>query len=98
MSQSVDATASSALDAAPSENTALGTTTHPTDRPIPLWPEGVLMVAAGIVLIAVGLKHRVFLQRKYQELKRAADEFQRQGGLEDLAQVAKQAQELLKGK
>jgi hypothetical protein len=69
----------------------------PTDRPIPLWPEGVLAVAAGVTLLIIGLRHRTWIQRKVDEGQRMVAEFQRQGGLEDLTQVAKQAGELLKG-
>lgn len=71
--------------------------TDPTDRPIPLWPEGVLAVAAGVTLLIIGLRHRTWLQRKADEGQRMVAEFQRQGGLEDLTQVARQAGELLKG-
>jgi hypothetical protein len=71
--------------------------TDPTDRPIPLWPEGVLVAAAGITLLIIGLRHRTWLQRKADEAQRMVAEFQRQGGLEDLTQVARQAGELLKG-
>jgi len=69
----------------------------PTDRPIPLWPEGVLALAAGVTLLIIGLRHRTWLQRKADEGQRMVAEFQRQGGLEDLTQVARQAGELLKG-
>ena len=69
----------------------------PAEQPIPLWPEGVLAVVAGITLLVIGLRHRVYLQRKAQELQRAVEEFQRQGGMEDLSHVAKQAGDFLKG-
>jgi len=69
----------------------------PTDRPIPLWPEGVLVAAAAVTLLIVGLRHRTWIQRKVDEGQRMVAEFQRQGGLEDLTQVARQAGELLKG-
>jgi len=78
-----------------SETTALAKS-DPTDRPIPVWPEGVLAVVAGVTLLVIGLRHRVYLQRKVQEAQRAVEEFQRQGGLDDLTQVAKQAGEFLK--
>jgi hypothetical protein len=68
----------------------------PTDRPIPLWPEGALALAAGLVLLAIGLKHRTWLTRKAKEVQRAAEEFQRQGGVEGLSQVAQNATELLR--
>lgn len=71
--------------------------TDPTDRPIPLWPEGVLVAAAAVTLVIIGLRHRTWIQRKVDEGQRMAAEFQRQGGLEDLTQVARQAGELLKG-
>lgn len=72
--------------------------TSATDRPIPLWPEGLLAIAAGMTLIVIGLRHRVYLQRKARELQRMLEEFQRQGGLEELAQVARQAGEFLQGR
>ena len=53
--------------------------------------------ADDITLLVIGLRHRVYLQRKARELQRAVEEFQKQGGLEDLTQVARQAGELLKG-
>ncbi|MGV3724393.1 MAG: hypothetical protein ACO1SX_26145 [Actinomycetota bacterium] len=68
----------------------------PTDRPIPLWPEGVVAVAAGIALTIICLRHRTWLQRKVEEGQRMVAEFQRQGGVEDLTQVAKQAADFLK--
>ena len=68
-----------------------------TDTPIPLWPEGVLVVLAGITLLVVGMRHRTYIQRKVTECQRALDEFQRQGGLDDVQQVARQASEFLKG-
>src|SRR2546426_281304 len=87
-------------DIAPAVSTAsagTGAAVDPTDRPIPVWPEGVLALAAGITLLVIGLRHRMYLQRKGQELQRAVEEFQRHGGMEDLTQVARQAGELLKG-
>jgi hypothetical protein len=76
---------------------AVPSSDHPANQPIALWPEGVLLVAAGATLLLIGLRHRYYLQRKFDELRRAADEFQRQGGFDDLQQVARQASELLKG-
>lgn len=67
------------------------------EQPIPLWPEGVLALVAGITLLVIGLRHRVYLQRKAQELQRAVDEFQRQGGIEDVTHIAKQAADFFKG-
>lgn len=69
----------------------------PTDRPIPIWPEGVLAIAAGVTLAVICFRHRTWLQRKVEEGQRAVAEFQRQGGVEDLTQVAKQAADFLKG-
>lgn len=71
--------------------------TDPTDRPIPLWPEGVLAVAAGITLLVIGLRHRTYLQRKAMEMQRAVEEFQRHGGMEEIRHVAQQATEMFKG-
>ena len=68
-----------------------------SDRPIPIWPEGVLAVAAGITLLVIALRHRVYLQRKVSEVQRALEEFQRQGGLDELTHVARQASEMLNG-
>lgn len=79
------------------ETTPIPVRSDPTDRPIPLWPEGVLAVAAGVTLLIIGLRHRTWIQRKAEEGQRIVAEFQRQGGLEDLTQVARQAGELLKG-
>lgn len=70
--------------------------TDPTDQPIPLFPEGVLAVLAGVTLLVIGLRHRTWLQRKGQEVQRAVSEFQKQGGLDELTQVAQHASELLK--
>ena len=69
----------------------------PTDRPIPLWPEGVLAVAAGITLAVIAFRHRTWIQRRVTEAQRAVDEFQRQGGMEELKGVARQAAEMLRG-
>jgi hypothetical protein len=71
--------------------------TDPTDRPIPLWPEGALVVAAGVALLVIGLRHRAWIQRKVDEGQRMVAEFQRQGGMDDLSQVARQAADLFKG-
>lgn len=69
-----------------------------TDRPIPVWPEGVAAVLAGITLLVIGLRHRTWLQRKGMEAQRAVSEFQKHGGLDELTQVAQHASDLLKGK
>jgi hypothetical protein len=66
---------------------------HPANAPIPVWPDGVLAVAAGFTLLAIGLRHRYYLQRKAREMQRVVEEFQRQGGLDELRQVARQASE-----
>jgi hypothetical protein len=71
--------------------------THPADTPIPLWPEGVIAIIAGLTLVLIGVRHRFYLQRKAREIQRAVDEFQRQGGVEELSHVAQQAAELFKG-
>lgn len=68
-----------------------------TDRPIPLWPEGVVAVVAGVALLVIGLRHRTWIQRKATEAQRAVEEFQKQGGLDDLTHMAQQASQLLKG-
>lgn len=81
-------TASSARPAKPVDN---------TDRPVPLWPEGVVAAVAGIALLVIGLRHRTYLERKAKEAQRAVEEFQRHGGMEDLTQVAKQAVEYFRG-
>ncbi len=69
----------------------------PTDRPVPLWPEGVIALAAGVTLLVIGFKHRKYLMRKGKEAQRLVEEFQRQGGVEELAAVARQATSFLKG-
>lgn len=70
---------------------------NPAERPIELWPEGVLAALAGITLVVIGFRHRLYLQRKAQEIQRVVDEFQREGGVDEIKQVARQAAELLKG-
>lgn len=70
---------------------------HPANRPIPLWPEGVLAAAAGITLVVIGVRHRFWLQRKATEAKRAVEEFQSHGGLDELTQMARQASDFIKG-
>lgn len=77
--------------------TPASTTVDPTDRPIPLWPEGVLVVASALTLVVIGLRHRAYIQRKVTETQRCLEEFQRQGGLDDLQQVVNQASTFLKG-
>jgi hypothetical protein len=84
-------------DAEESRTSNLPVRTDPTDRPIPLWPEGLLVVAAGVTLLVIGLRHRAWIQRKAEEGQRMVAEFQRQGGLDDLSQVARQAADLFKG-
>lgn len=69
----------------------------PTDRPIPVWPEGVVAVVATLALIVIGLKHRTWLQKKGREVQSAVQEFQKHGGLTELTEVAQHASELLKG-
>jgi hypothetical protein len=69
-----------------------------TDTPIPLWPEGVLAVIAGVTLLVIGMRHRTWIQRKSGEVQRTVSEFQKQGGLDELTQVAQHAAELVKGK
>jgi hypothetical protein len=71
--------------------------TSTAEQPISFWPEGALAIAAGVTLLVIGLRHRIYLQRKYTEIRRAVDEFQRQGGFDDLQQVARQAQDLIRG-
>ena len=68
-----------------------------TDAPIPIWPEGVVALLAGLTLLVIGLRHRTWIQKKSGEVQRAVSEFQRQGGLDELTQVAQHAAELLKG-
>jgi hypothetical protein len=69
----------------------------PTDKPIPVWPDGVVAVAAIAVLAYVCVRHRTWITRKVGECQRAVDEFQRQGGAEELGQLAKTAVEFFKG-
>lgn len=69
----------------------------PAERPIELWPEGILAAVAGITLLVIGYRHRLFLQRKAQEAQRVVDEFQRQGGVDEIKTIARQAAEFLKG-
>jgi hypothetical protein len=99
MSETSDTRGSTGSEAAPTASSLPASlpTVHPTDQPIPLWPEGVLVVLAGVTLVVIGLRHRLYIQRKVQECQRMMEEFQRQGGMEDLAHVARQASELLKG-
>jgi len=84
----------------PLQSTATGSAIvagDPTDRPLAFWPEGVLVAAAAITLLVIALRHRTYLERKAREVQAAVDEFQRQGGIDDITQVAKQATEFLKG-
>jgi hypothetical protein len=97
MSETISDLRPANTDGATSISGSNSRTGDPTDTPIPLWPEGVLAVLASAVLVAIGLRHRVFLQRKATEVQRAVEEFQRQGGIEDLTQVARQASEFLQG-
>jgi hypothetical protein len=78
-------------------NAGVSSASLSSDSPVPLWPEGVLAVVAGVTLLVIALRHRTFLQRKVNEAQRALEEFQRQGGLDDLTHVARQASEFLKG-
>ena len=84
----------------PRETTAVESTEaakkHPTDRPMPLWPEGFVAIGALAALVFVGLRHRVWLQRKFNEAKRAADEFQKHGGTEEISQLARMAGDFFK--
>ncbi len=73
------------------------TAVEATDRPIAVWPEGVLAVVAGVTLVVIGLRHRVWIQRKVRDAQRVVEEFQRQGGVDELVQVARQASDLIKG-
>ena len=77
------------------ESTAI-TPVDPTDRPIPVWPEGVLAVIAAALLLAIGFRHRTWITRKVQDCQRTVNEFQKHGGLEEITQVAQHASELLK--
>jgi hypothetical protein len=69
----------------------------PTNEPIEIWPEGVVAIAAIAILAYVGIRHRTWIQRKCGECQRAVDEFQRQGGAEELGQLAKTAVDFFKG-
>jgi hypothetical protein len=99
MSATMEDTRSVAADGAgvTAVTPASSTTVDSTDRPIPLWPEGVLVVASALTLVVIGLRHRAYLQRKVTETQRCLEEFQRQGGLDDLQQVVNQASTFLKG-
>ncbi len=70
----------------------------PTDRPIPLWPEGVLAGAAAVVLFVVALNHRSWLRRKAGEARRAIDALQEHAAADDLKALAREAGSFLKGK
>nr|AQQ74439.1 hypothetical protein [uncultured bacterium] len=86
--------------AAPTRSNAVPEVAAPldsTDHPIPLWPEGVVAVVAGIALVVIALRHHTWIQRKAGEAQRAVEEFQKQGGLDDLTHMARQASQLLKG-
>ena len=82
---------------APSAVDRAASRSDPTDRPVPVWPEGVLAIAACATLLVIALRHRTWIQRKVTEAQRVVEEFQRQGGVEDLTQVARQAAEMLRG-
>ncbi len=68
-----------------------------SDEPIGIWPEGVVAIAAIAVQAYVGIRHRTWITRKVGECQRAVDEFQRQGGAEELGQLAKTAVDFFKG-
>jgi hypothetical protein len=94
MSEAMETTPAAA--SAVERTTARSAVDH-TDRPIPLWPEGVLVVAAGVTLLVVALRHRTWVRRKFGEAQRAVEEFQKQGGIDDVVQVARQAVEFVRG-
>ncbi len=71
------------------------TASEPTDRPIPLWPEGVVALAAGAALICIGLRHRVWIQKKLADAQRAVETFQEGGAIEDIRVLAKRATDFL---
>jgi len=67
-----------------------------TDKPIPLWPDAVVGLVAGAVLLYIGLRHKDFLARKAREAQKALDTFQQQGAVDDVMHLAKQAAALFK--
>ncbi len=69
--------------------------TEPPDRPIPLWPEGVVALAAGAALIYIGLRHRVWIQKRVADAQRAVETFQEGGAIEDIRVLAKRATDFL---
>jgi hypothetical protein len=58
----------------------------------------VLAVLAGATLLLIAYRHRTWLQRKSAEVQRVVEEFKRQGGVEDLGAVARQAAEFLRAR
>ena len=68
----------------------------PTDKPIPLWPDTVVGLVAGALLLYIGLRHKDFLARKAREAQKALDSFQQQGAVDDVVHLAKQAAALFK--
>jgi len=75
----------------------VSTTPDPTDKPIPIWPDGVLLFTAVVTALCIGLRHRAYLERKFYSTRRAIEEFQAHGGVDEVTHIAKSAAELLRG-
>lgn len=69
----------------------------PTDKPIPVWPDGVILFGAIVTALCIGLRHRAFLEKKFHSTRRAFDEFKAHGGVDEVTQIAQSASELLRG-
>lgn len=87
---------------APLPNTAAATPVSysppdPSDRPIPVWPDGVLLFGAIVTALCIGLRHRAYLERKFHSTRRALEEFQAHGGVDEVTHIAQSAAELLRG-
>jgi hypothetical protein len=92
----------SAVPETPLPNAAAGTPVtytppDPTDKPIPAWPDGVLLLAASIVALTIALRHRTYLERKIHSTRRAVEEFRAHGGMDEVTHIAQSAAELLRG-
>jgi hypothetical protein len=68
-----------------------------SDQPIPVWPDGVLAMLAAGTLLAIAYRHRGYLERQCNAARRAVEEFQRHGGIDDLTAVTRQVADFARG-
>jgi hypothetical protein len=97
MSVTTDTPLESPLPNAASATPVAYTPPDPTDKPIPVWPDGVLLFTAIVTTLCIGLRHRAYLERKFYSTRRAIEEFQAHGGVDEVTHIARSAAELLRG-